>query len=67
MAKMKVLRPIIVPVGNYCWQYTSPYEMCEHFDYSGDYETCDIGFLGVKETHLGILKSKECSALKPAK
>ena len=67
MAKIKVLRPITVPAGYYCWQYKPPYEICEHLDNSGNYATCGIGFLDVRETPLGTLKSKECSALKPAK
>ena len=62
-----VLYPITVPKSNYCWEFTTPYSICEHFDNEGGYPTCDLGFLYLTNTDAGITKPDKCLKLKENK
>jgi len=64
MSKITVLYPIKVPPGKYCWEYTFPHELCEHFDNEGGHETCNLGFYIKKSDDGGVVKPKECFNLK---
>lgn len=63
MAKKIVLYRIKVPVGKYCWEHLSPYEICEYYDNEGGYSTCDLGFRELNDTDKGVLKPQECLKL----
>ena len=60
--KIKVIYPIEVPKGKYCWDY---HNICEHYDNEGGHPTCSLGFRELRETENGVLKPKECMGLIP--
>ena len=55
-----VLMPIRVPIGNYCWGYKPPHEICEYFGNEGGHPQCRLGFYPLEEEDNGVLKPKEC-------
>jgi hypothetical protein len=63
--KKKVLLPIEVPVGDYCWDWKMP---CTHFSNEGGHPVCDLGidyFLKMCDT--GVKKPEYCKNLEGAK
>jgi hypothetical protein len=60
-----VLMPISVPYGDFCF---GEGRICEHFDSTGGYYTCDFNFYPLERDRDGnVLKPKECRDLKEAK
>ena len=64
MNRITVLYPIRVPSGKYCWKYTSPHELCEHYDNEGGNPRCDLGFYVTQIDDGGAIKPEECLNLK---
>lgn len=62
--KIRVLFPIEVPLGSFCWDGRTP---CEHFDNTGGHPTCDLGFFEPKYSAGGVLKPTECAILEEVK
>ena len=60
----KVLMPIRVSYGDYCWD---SHRICEHFSNEGGHPQCglDIGELKY-DKHLMVLKPEKCASLKKA-
>ncbi len=66
--RIKVLYPITVPYGKYCWD-NGINGCCDHFDNESGHESCNLGFNNCKEkgnTGL-VLKAPECLKLKEDK
>jgi len=56
---------ITVPKGKYCWDYHTPFALCEHFNNEGGYIRCDLGFHPLKDIKCdGIKKPGVCRNLK---
>jgi len=66
MGNKKVLFPITVPAGKYCWAYKPPYEICEHFSNEGGHPVCGMWFFDLKQTDDGVEKAEGCLKLKEA-
>ena len=68
MSKIKVLFPIWVPEGNFCWDRKVNGVVCRHFDNEGGSPKCDMGFSIPWENNLdiGVLKPVECLELEEA-
>jgi hypothetical protein len=54
-----VLLPIVVPIGNYCWDAT----VCPHFNNEGGHPKCDLK-LDYKDT-LGLKYNNQGKVEKP--
>lgn len=64
MSTKIVLKPIIVPDGDYCWQFDGDNPICEHFDNEGGHNTCDLGYdLDGGITNGGVPKNPKCAKL----
>lgn len=70
-----VLCPITVPKGRYCWKWTRPFTVCEHFDNEGGCPSCGLK-LGELASEIdartsgpknGVLKAEACANLKKRK
>jgi len=65
MSKITVALPIKVPEGDFCWQMTSPFEICDHYNNSDGYSKCNLGFdIQGKCLSCGVPKPQECRKLK---
>lgn len=58
----KVMLPITVTIGNYCWGNE---RICGYFSNNGKYDKCTLGFLPLeRDEKERVLKPKGCRALK---
>lgn len=63
--KKKVLMPIEVPEGDYCWKFTGGKVLCKYFDNEGGHPKCDLFHIPWKSADgAGILKPGTCKSLK---
>ena len=65
----KVLLPIEVCVGDYCWGGKAEGEtrICPHFDNEGGHATCDMGFILKSDKTGQVPKPEKCLRLSEEK
>ena len=62
----KLVKHIIkVPLGHYCWEWSSDSRsaICEHFDNEYGVSNCELRFCPLKNMPEGVLKAPECDEL----
>lgn len=64
MPKVKVLLPISVPDGRYCWEYSESC-VCSHLDNFGGVPTCSLSLGNLEYGEKGVPKGEKCLPLKP--
>lgn len=60
MAQITVLYPITIPLGKYCRQFESPYEICDYFDM---HFSCRLNLGRCSIEKAGVLKPDSCLKL----
>ena len=71
MKTKKVALEIDVPDSHYCFEFKNAGGIgkiaCEYFYKNGDVNKCELFFMGLGESHVGVLKSLTCENLKQIK
>ena len=63
--RQKVLLPVEVPVGEFCWDRSTGGTVCEHFDNEGGHSRCTLmSSWYVIDSDEGVFKAPECAKLK---
>ena len=59
-----VAKPIKVPDGDYCWNYSGITNICENFDNEGGHGRCTEELGTLWEDKIGVKKCEACKNLK---